>query len=257
MGALYQIKNWDTNYENAKSRTINNPAHVYMTNKHDGLQFRKLMAKKDGAEIFAAFVLMAEICSKQAPPRQGYLSNDGTELGRPYTAEDLEFMTGLKTKAFEGAFQTLANDGFTWLSIPRYTQGILDKDTTSIPEYPLDRTEQNREEQNRTVYTPTQIENIYQAYPRHVGKEVALKAIKNSLLKSGLNYDTMMERVKKFAISKKGRGEFCPHPSTWFNQGRYDDDPAEWDKEYKKDGYMSDDEITRANIEKVKYNPRG
>ena len=150
MGTLYQIKNWDTNYENAKSRTINNPAHVYMTNKHDGLQFRKLIAKKDGAEIFAAFVLMAEICSKQAPPRQGYLSNDGTELGRPYTAEDLEFMTGLKAKAFEGAFQTLANDGFTWLSIPRYTQGILDKDTTSIPEYPLDRTEQNRDEQNIT-----------------------------------------------------------------------------------------------------------
>ena len=106
-------------------------------------------------------------------------------------------------------------------------------------------------------FSHTEIDNIYKAYPRHTAPVAAKKAIEKALLKSGLNYDTMMERVKKFAQSKKGRGEFCPHPATWFNQGRYDDDPAEWDKEYKKDGYMSDDEITRANIEKVKYNPRG
>jgi hypothetical protein len=35
-------------------------------------------------------------------------------------------------------------------------------------------------------------------------------------------------RMTQFAKSDKAAGEFCPHPTTWLNQGRYDDDQATW-----------------------------
>lgn len=38
----------------------------------------------------------------------------------------------------------------------------------------------------------------------------------------------LIDRIKAFAESPKAKGEFCPHPATWLNQGRYDDDPATW-----------------------------
>jgi hypothetical protein len=46
----------------------------------------------------------------------------------------------------------------------------------------------------------------------------------------------LLERTKLFASSDKGlSGEFCPYPTTWLHQGRYDDDIDEWfDKKQRK-----------------------
>src|SRR6476620_8160014 len=39
------------------------------------------------------------------------------------------------------------------------------------------------------------------------------------------------ERTLAFARSPAGnRGNLTPHPATWFNQGRYDDNPTEWEQ---------------------------
>jgi len=39
----------------------------------------------------------------------------------------------------------------------------------------------------------------------------------------------LLDRMTQFAKSPRGRaGKHCPHPATWLNQGRYDDDPAVW-----------------------------
>lgn len=67
-------------------------------------------------------------------------------------------------------------------------------------------------------------ELIYQAYPRKVGKLQALKAIAKALKLA--DFDTLMGAVKRFADKAKAERteeRFIPHPSTWFNAGRWMD----------------------------------
>ncbi len=78
-------------------------------------------------------------------------------------------------------------------------------------------------------------ERIYQAYSRKVARDYAIVQIKAALVKLGKRKDIddpvawLMDRVEAYAKSPAGNnGKFTPHPSTWFHQGRYDDDPQEW-----------------------------
>jgi hypothetical protein len=73
------------------------------------------------------------------------------------------------------------------------------------------------------------LEGIYQAYPLHVGKQDALKAISKAILKNGHDATWMLERVKLYAAARVGEDkDFTPHPATWFNRGSYDDDESAW-----------------------------
>ena len=73
--------------------------------------------------------------------------------------------------------------------------------------------------------------SFWEAYPRKVGKKAAQNAW--SKLKPDADlFDLIMEALKKAKASKewtKDGGQFIPHPSTWINQGRWDDvlTPAE------------------------------
>lgn len=75
------------------------------------------------------------------------------------------------------------------------------------------------------------VEMIYQAYPRKIGRTAAEKAI-GQLLKNGCAAGHLLERTQAYAGAvahwNAGERQYCPHPATWFNQGRYDDDPKEW-----------------------------
>ena len=72
-------------------------------------------------------------------------------------------------------------------------------------------------------------ESIYQEYPRKVKKPAGIKAIKNALKTHPAEF--LLERVKTYA-SAIGWQErrFIPHPATWFNEMRWEDDPAEWEQ---------------------------
>ena len=91
------------------------------------------------------------------------------------------------------------------------------------------------------------VDAIYQAYPRHVGKIAAHEAIRKALSRRhrrqysiGKDYGErvraltiawMVKRTLKYAASDVGQGKCFigpPYPATWFNQGRYDDDEKEW-----------------------------
>ena len=68
-------------------------------------------------------------------------------------------------------------------------------------------------------------EKIYQLYPRHIGKSDALKKIKKALkVKTEAQ---LLGAVICYCAKVEAEGtedQFIPHPATWFNQGRYDDD---------------------------------
>lgn len=70
-------------------------------------------------------------------------------------------------------------------------------------------------------------EKIYAEYPRKVGKPDALKAINRALATHGA--DLLLERTKAYADARAGQDhQFTPHPATWFNQERFNDDPETW-----------------------------
>ena len=86
---------------------------------------------------------------------------------------------------------------------------------------------------------PDLMSAIYDAYPRKVGRKAAIQKIEAavvdvmekqacSALEAG---QILLTQTHLFAKSAAGqRGEYTPHPSTWFNQGRYNDDPKEWER---------------------------
>lgn len=70
-------------------------------------------------------------------------------------------------------------------------------------------------------------EEIYELYPRKVGKPVAVKAIAKQIKVHG--YDHVKTRTGEFAAAWEGGDlTYCPHPATWFNQQRFNDKPDEW-----------------------------
>lgn len=81
----------------------------------------------------------------------------------------------------------------------------------------------------RTANDPAEI--IYALYPKKVGRPHAIKAIRRALKVFGferLHAATELYRQRSSSISH----QFIPHPSTWFNQERFIDDPATWNPDY-------------------------
>lgn len=76
----------------------------------------------------------------------------------------------------------------------------------------------------------TEALEIYEAYPRKVGRKSALKAIAISLRTDAP--DELLAKTRAYAAATKSwpddQRQFIPHPATWFNRGSYDDDPATW-----------------------------
>jgi hypothetical protein len=85
---------------------------------------------------------------------------------------------------------------------------------------------------------PSAFEAFWALYPKRIGKDKALKAWKSAgqriKAERGLDtlgaIDVLGEAVAEFAKSEMGRGDFCPHPATWLNAGRWNDDRAEWNR---------------------------
>lgn len=85
--------------------------------------------------------------------------------------------------------------------------------------------------------------SIYEAYPRKEGKGAALDAIRKAVARLVKGEEPhlpmakidaqryLMRRVLEYERSPVGRQPDktkIPHPATWFNQKRYDDDQANW-----------------------------
>jgi len=68
---------------------------------------------------------------------------------------------------------------------------------------------------------------IYQAYPRKQGEPSALRAITKALKQK--SFDDLLALSTKYAEVRKGQNpDITPLPATWYNDARYNDDPATW-----------------------------
>ena len=73
-------------------------------------------------------------------------------------------------------------------------------------------------------------EEFWLAYPKeHRTNKVAARAKFEKAIRS-TDARTIIEAVRAFADSPKGRSRFVPHPATWLNQERWNDDRAAWQR---------------------------
>lgn len=70
----------------------------------------------------------------------------------------------------------------------------------------------------------TDFETFWKAYPRRIGKGNARKAYAKALRLA--SPAEIAEGLARFNQAEPWRGDiqFCPHPSTWLNQERWDDE---------------------------------
>jgi uncharacterized protein YdaU (DUF1376 family) len=75
-----------------------------------------------------------------------------------------------------------------------------------------------------------QIDQLYSAYPKHVGVANAKRAIRKALKKA--TFEVLFEAVTAFAVSQASRSaetkKFIPDPATWFNAERWTDERTTW-----------------------------
>jgi hypothetical protein len=89
-------------------------------------------------------------------------------------------------------------------------------------------------------------EDIYSAYPRKTDKPAALRAINKALRRHGAAY--LLERTIAYAKTQVPITRFTPHPATWFNGCRFDDDPKEWALEQTHENGVTAKPKTQAEL---------
>ena len=107
MKPVFTIKDWDTLFENCASRKLKFLGWVPIPNSHDSVAYSRLMNRKDGPEIFAAWILLIQVASK-CQARGVLQSSDG----RPYDAAEIAVKTRAPEKIFVKALPYLCSVGW-------------------------------------------------------------------------------------------------------------------------------------------------
>ena len=72
--------------------------------------------------------------------------------------------------------------------------------------------------------SPTLFDQFWEWYPRKVGKEAARKAWDKARNKT--DQQTILDGIQRYRLDPNlPVKEFIPHPATWLNEGRWDDEP--------------------------------
>jgi hypothetical protein len=74
-------------------------------------------------------------------------------------------------------------------------------------------------------------ERFYDAYPRKVGRDAARKAFAKRQVTEALLV-TMLAAIKRQGLKDrcaKGESQYVPHPATWLNEGRWQDEDGQVD----------------------------
>lgn len=72
--------------------------------------------------------------------------------------------------------------------------------------------------------TPSLFDQFWEWYPRKVGKDAARKAWDSARRRT--DQQNIIDGIERFRLDPNlPAKEFIPHPSTWLNEGRWDDEP--------------------------------
>lgn len=134
----YQIKNWNTHFENFKSRERDECSFVCVPNKQHGFGLMTILSEPDGLAIYGAWNLFLGLCSRQRRPREGWLTKDGRPDGKPLTPADLSKLFRRPTSEVQRALDFISSEEVGWI------EGY-----DSIREVPAEYLEGKKEGRNR------------------------------------------------------------------------------------------------------------
>lgn len=232
MATVYRIKDYQTAFENGNSLQYKHLKYVCIPNDCDSIGYRRIMRLKNGCRVYCVFLELVKMVSRQPIryDRNGYLTKSGYKDSEPYSINDIADKIGFSVDDTAESIDVLASEQIGWLIIENIgpvenRQNLAKFDS-----------EQNRTEQNRTTKTlghstkdfVQKFDEWYAHYPKKVGKAQALKAFKK-LKPSDELVATMIDAVKAQCKSdnwRKDNGQFIPHPSTWLNGKRWEDESA-------------------------------
>lgn len=128
---ILRVVGWEEHFESAKSKTYAHKSQAYMPNKH-GLGYRRLVDMPNGPALFGAWCSMVQVLSRQAKPRQGYLTDTGSPSGRPFSASDIALLTSMSESLVSAMLQATESESVGWLKDTTRTQQGYQKDTSRI-----------------------------------------------------------------------------------------------------------------------------
>lgn len=245
MATLYTIADWNRHYENNRSRLVRELSWVPVPNNHDGEGYARIITHKNGAKIFAAWILILQVASRCEPRGQLIKST-----GEPHDCESLALKTRAPAAWFADALPVLQQVG--WLEHKQMADnelalgwqagdaGVTPGCVSTVNEGNGREGKEQKRTEGREIspVSPSGLaEAIYEAYPRKTAKQDALRAIAKAL--KIVPHDRLLERTNAYATATMLWSEvdrqFIPHPATWFNRGSYDDDPQTWARQSKAD----------------------
>lgn len=109
-------------------------------------------------------------------------------------------------------------------NIPTPLEKISDQPQKNLPTLNLGSNNLGNEQYiNELDHADLDFNRFYALYPRKIGKEAARKSFAKSLKKAPAQ--KIIEAADQFALACRGKEKkFIPHPATWLNQGRWDDE---------------------------------
>ena len=108
---VYRIRNWQSRFENNRTRDMKRMAWVPMPNGHDGDGYTEIMEHEDGALIYGVWAVLVQIASRCSP--RGLLIRDGAGAAIPHDHRSLMRLSRMKVRDFEIAIPILLQVG--WL----------------------------------------------------------------------------------------------------------------------------------------------
>ena len=258
------IANWDEIYENNRTRDMKDMKWVPVPNTHDGDGYTELLDHEDGAAHFAAWVVMLQLASRCG--MRGTLLRDN---GRAYDSASISRRTRIPRGVIDQAIPRLlligwlrwegetpnpyidaSDDDESCYEIPQEGAGKL-RAGCGQPAGAAHPTDEGKERKGREgkgkerkEYSPP-FEKWWSSYPRKEGKQEAYRVYRQ--LVSRLSRDSrlpsvvegdLLVAVETYAKSPRARHsdrDFIPLPATWLSEGRYEDDPVEWNRPLNRD----------------------
>jgi alpha-beta hydrolase superfamily lysophospholipase len=161
------------------------------------------------------------VASKALAPLLWLLASESQEGVFNASTDELEFRLRMTAKEIDSGLKPLIDIGFFHVA-----SGVLaDRLQVAAPEQRQRREETETEDRSQDEG----FNQFYQLYPKRVAKPAALKAWRSQKVKQE-EVQAILKDVaakKNSADWKKEEGKFVPMPSTYLNQRRWEDQPAQ------------------------------
>jgi hypothetical protein len=158
----YQVRDWDQNFENDRSRTRLECRFVCVPNKQHGMGFCRVMAEPDGAAIYGIWHCIVGACSQQKR-RNGWLTADGEKAGSPWGVEDLALKFRRLESEIARAIEVLCSKQVGWLVCHQNSQNDR-RLTADSPRTPLEgKGREGKEEKGKggaSRFTPPELATV-------------------------------------------------------------------------------------------------